>query len=156
MGRRQAADWLPLTIEGWLCGRRPLQRALLPGSPREWSKRKVLPEEPLHFDDLMNTLAKAQRIQNILMDDLAIRACRENCKEVCALEEDIPKKGGNIARYAQLCGASGAVEADNQAEYTFCKFEGETGEEFLALQLLLDWEGMNEGRNKGRNKDIQQ
>ena len=79
------------------------------------------------------------------MDDQAIRACRENCKEVCALEEAVPKKGGNIERYAQLSGAATAVQAENQAEYTFCKFEGETGEEFIALQLLLDWEGMNEG-----------
>ena len=80
---------------------------------RKWAARDVLPKEPQHFDDLMNHLAKAARVQNILMDDQAIRACRENCKEVCALEEAVPKKGGNIERYAQISGASSAVEAEN-------------------------------------------
>jgi hypothetical protein len=83
------------------------------------------------------------------MDDQAIRACRENCKAVCELAETVPKKGGNIERYQEILGASIPIAAEHQAEYTFCKFEGETGEEFIALQLLLDWEGMNEGTPAG-------
>ena len=56
----------------------------------------------------------------------------------------MPTTGGNIAKYNSFAGiASGDVKSEFQSEYTFCKFEGTSGEEFVALELLMDWEGLN-------------
>jgi len=51
--------------------------------------------------------------------------------------EEVPALGGNIAKYSEL---SGSDSSGSCAEFTMVKFTGTTGEEFVALQLALDFE----------------
>lgn len=51
--------------------------------------------------------------------------------------EEAPALGGNIAKYSELTGGDKSASC---AEYTMVKFTGCTGEEFVALQLALDFE----------------
>jgi len=52
-------------------------------------------------------------------------------------DEEAPALGGNITKFTEL---SGADKSTSCAEYTMVKFTGTTGEEFVALQLALDFE----------------
>ena len=69
-------------------------------------------------------------------------ACRNNNAAVIEKNEDQPTLGGNVAKYTEL---SGQDKSAGCSEFTMVKFTGTTGEQFIALQLALDFEGMNEG-----------
>ena len=47
-------------------------------------------------------------------------------------------KGGNVEAYSK---ATGMDQTSFCAEFTMCKWEGTAGEDFIALQLILDWAG---------------
>ena len=51
--------------------------------------------------------------------------------------EEAPTLGGNITKYSELTGGDKSASC---SEYTMVKFTGCTGEEFVALQLALDFE----------------
>lgn len=57
--------------------------------------------------------------------------------------EEVPTQGGNIAKFSEI---SGGDKATSCHEFTMVKFTGTTGEEFVALQLALDFEDFN-GKN---------
>lgn len=59
--------------------------------------------------------------------------------------EDVPTQGGNIAKFSEI---SGGDKSTTCHEFTMTKFTGTTGEEFIALQLALDFEDFN-----GKNAD---
>ena len=51
------------------------------------------------------------------------------------MNEACPTQNGNILIYKQMVGNT-AIDC---AEYTMCKFTSESAAEFVALELLLNW-----------------
>lgn len=47
-----------------------------------------------------------------------------------------PDKGGNITEYNKIVGSEKTASCE---EYTMCKFESNKADEFVALELILDW-----------------
>ena len=61
-------------------------------------------------------------------------------------------KGGNVEVYGTIVGADKKTVCE---EYTMCQFEGQSAQEFIALQLILDWNREGEAGKKSPvlNKD---
>ena len=51
--------------------------------------------------------------------------------------EAVPAKGGNIVVYNEIVGSDKTAMCE---EYTMCKYEGSSANEFIALELILDWD----------------
>ena len=66
-----------------------------------------------------------------------------------AKNEAVPARGGNIAKYSEITGDD---KTSSCKEYTMVKFEGTTGEEFVALQLALDFEDFGAAKAKTDDK----
>jgi hypothetical protein len=66
--------------------------------------------------------------------------------------EDVPTQGGNIEVYNGIVGSDKTTVCE---EYTMCQFEGQSAQEFIALQLILDWNREGEAGKKSPvlNKD---
>ncbi len=73
----------------------------------------------------------------VKFDGQANDAVRQNNVAVIDKNEDKPTQGGNIAKYSEL---SGDDKSASCFEFTMPKFQGTTGEQFVALQLALDFE----------------
>ena len=70
---------------------------------------------------------------------------RQNNAAVIAKAEPNVTKGGNIAKYNEIIGED---KTSTCAEFTFPKFEGTTGQEFIALQLCLNAEDFDGAKAK--------
>jgi hypothetical protein len=71
------------------------------------------------------------------------------------IEKDaaVPEKYGNIAAYNEIVGSDKTVMCE---EYTMCKYEGSDAREFVALELILDWNREGEAGKKSPilNKEV--
>ena len=67
---------------------------------------------------------------------------RENNQAIIESNLDNPMQGGNIQKLSEITGNDKSKDC---YEYTAMGFTGESGEEFVALQLALDFEGFNPG-----------
>ena len=84
-------------------------------------------------------MQKIGRLPPIKMDDFCFRAVRQRNSAVVEMNEKTsPTMGGNVIVYQQLGGPAAIT-----FEYTHFKYELATAEQFVALQLILDY-----GRNK--------
>ena len=92
--------------------------------------------------ELLARLQSQEQLRPVRFDAQANDAAQQNNAAVIEKNEDKPTKGGNIAKYTEI---SGGDKTSTCKEFTMVQFEGSTGEEFVALQLALDFEGMNEG-----------
>jgi len=97
------------------------------------------------MNDVIAKLQAQQTILPVRFDQQANDACRQNNTDVLAKNEVAPTLGGNIAKYSEI---TGSEKESTCSEFTMVKFEGSTGEEFVALQLALDFEDF-----QGANKD---
>ena len=93
------------------------------------------------MNELVAKLNSMEQLRPVKIDVTCNDACRQNNATVVEKGEVAPTKGGNIAKYSEL---SGGDKAPFAFEFTFAQFEGTRGEEFVALQMALDFEGMNE------------
>ncbi len=66
-------------------------------------------------------------------DKQAQVACRTNGKAVVKLNQVVPTWGGNIELYSEM------VPQAVCEEFTMCRFESKFAAEFVALQLIQDW-----------------
>ena len=92
--------------------------------------------------ELIARLNSQDGLNSVKFDAQANEACHANNQAVIDKEEETPTKGGNIAKYSEL---SGGDKSSSCHEFTMVKYTGSTGEDFVALQLAVDFEGMNEG-----------
>ena len=89
------------------------------------------------MNELIAKLQATSQLSQVKFDEQANQACRQNNAEVIDKNEETPTLGGNITKYSEL---SGGDKSATCSEYTMVKFTGTTGEEFVALQLALDFE----------------
>lgn len=89
------------------------------------------------MNDLIAKLQATAPLTVVRFDGQANEAARQNNTEIVDKNEDVPTKGGNIAKLTAL---SGEDKTGSCFEFTMPKFEGSTGIEFVALQLALDFE----------------
>lgn len=82
-------------------------------------------------------MQKMERLPPVKFDDFANRACRQNNEVIITRNEMNPTLGGNIIAYTEITKVNIACE-----EFTLPRFESNSGGEFVALQMILDW-----GRN---------
>lgn len=113
--------------------------------------RKVYKEHVLlragagkRMNDLIAKLQAAPSMSPCRFEPQANEACKQNNADIIAKDEAAPALGGNIAKFTEL---SGSDKTGSCHEYTMVKFEGTTGEEFIALQMALDFEDF-EGAKK--------
>jgi hypothetical protein len=104
------------------------------------------------MEDLIAKLKVTETMGPIRLDQQANEACRQVNADIIAKDEAAPALGGNIAKYSEL---SGGDKADTSHEFTMVKFEGTTGEEFIALQMALDFEDF-EGAKKAKAPEAAQ
>ena len=96
-------------------------------------------------NDLIKALtAQAQEgsLAAIKFDATCTQACRDNNKVATEANSETPALGGNAAKYGEILGEDKTAAC---SEFTMVKFQGSTGDQFVALQLALDFEGLNEG-----------
>ena len=88
----------------------------------------------------------------VRFDDQANEAVRKSNAAIIEKNEDVPTKGGNIDSYNTVVGSDKSTFCE---EYTMCQFEGSSAQEFIALQLILDWNREGEAGKKSPvlNKD---
>ena len=97
------------------------------------------------MNDLIAKLQATETLSVVRFDGQANEAARQNNTEVVDKNEDVPTKGGNIAK---LTAASGEDKTASCFEFTMPKFEGSTGTEFVALQLALDFEDFDKPKEQ--------
>ena len=112
--------------------------------------RKVYKDHPLlaggvgkKMTELVSKLNTAEPLPLVKFDGQANEACLANNTFVINKDEVTPTKGGNIAKLSEL---SGSDKSDSCVEFTMPKFEGTTGEEFVALQLALNFEDLDKDK----------
>ena len=98
--------------------------------------------------DLILFLQKCERLTQVRFDDQANAAARKNNVTIIEKNEDVPTQGGNIEVYNSIVGSDKSTVCE---EYTMCQFEGQSAQEFIALQLILDW---NREGEAGKNSPI--
>ena len=97
------------------------------------------------MNELVAKLTAQQPLSPVRFDQQANQACRDNNAAVIEKDEQNPTLGGNIAKFTELSGQDKSAVC---SEFTMLKFPGSTGDEFVALQLALDFEGLNSGAKK--------
>ena len=120
--------------------------------------KKVYKTHPLlkgskSMEELVKKLQTAEPMTQVRFDGQANEACRQNNAEIVEKNEAVPTKGGNIEKYKTITGEEKASEC---FEYTMCKYEGSCAEEFIALELVLDWDREGEEGKKSPllDKDV--
>lgn len=100
-----------------------------------------------NMNELIQRLNTQEQLRPLKFD----ATCNEAVRAVNAerANDDAPVKGGNIAKYSEI---SGADKAGSCKEFTMIKYDGQCGIEFVALELALDFEGLNEGAKAGDPK----
>ena len=101
---------------------------------------------------MIKYLQTCERLTQVRFDDQANEAVRKNNAAIIEKNEDVPTKGGNIEAYNTIVGSDKTATCE---EYTMCQFEGSTAQEFIALQLILDWNREGDAGKKSPvlNKD---
>ena len=96
------------------------------------NQENELLKDAKNMDSLIKKLTAklAEPLGQLVIDDLASKACKQNNQEKIDLNQDIPTKGGNIFKYNQLVGQDKFSSCD---EYTMVKFEGDDAMEFVGL-----------------------
>ena len=97
---------------------------------------------------MLDVLVKSQGLEAVCVDKLANQACSQRSDEVIAMQEEVPTRGGNIPVYKKLLESEGrfkdAEKSDkNFEEFTFCTWENDKAEEFIALVLMVDFDDAN-------------
>ena len=92
-------------------------------------------------------------MNQVRFDSQANEACRLNNEAIIEKNEAVPPPGGNIEKYRTVTGED---KAGACFEYTMVKYEGHLAEEFIALELALDWnrEGDEGKKSPLLDKDI--
>lgn len=95
--------------------------------------------------DLCEYLRRCERLTAVSFDENAVKAARQNNADTVAKEEEVPTRGGNSDAYNAI------AENDKQyicEEYTMCQYDGDQAKEFIALELILDWNREGEAGKK--------
>ena len=87
--------------------------------------------------NLIAHLQKCEPLGYVSFDEQANKACLQNNTVITEKNEAVPAKGGNIVVYNEIAGSDKTVMCE---EYTMCKYEGSSANEFIALELILDWD----------------
>jgi len=87
-----------------------------------------------HTHLLLKTLQNLKRLPPVRMDEMAFRAVRQNNARVVGLNEQVPKIGGNVDEFITLGGGVGIAH-----EYTHYRYDYPTPEQFVALQMIMDF-----------------
>ena len=105
------------------------------------------------LEELVKTLNTAEKMQPVKFDGQANEACRKNNETIVEKNEAAPALGGNMEKYKEIVGEDKNSEC---FEYTMTKFEGTAPEEFVCLELALDWdrEGDEGKKSPLLDKDI--
>ena len=98
------------------------------------------------MNDLIAKLQAQAQLPQVKFDETANQAVRQNNAAVIERNEDAPTKGGNIAKYTEL---SGSDKTGSCSEFTMIKYQGTTGDDFVALQLALDFEDFDAANKTG-------
>lgn len=93
-----------------------------------------LAQKTKHTKELIKQLKALEELPPLRFDMKANQACLQNNQATVALDEKVPAWGGNILVYTNMVGTG--VECE---EYTMCKWESSVAAEFVALQLILDY-----------------
>lgn len=89
------------------------------------------------ISNLIAYLQKCEPLSFVSFDEQANKACLQNNTVITEKNEAVPAKGGNIVVYNEIVGSDKTTLCD---EYTMCKYEGADANEFVALELILDWD----------------
>ena len=100
---------------------------------------------PATVKALIIHLQKCEALGYVSFDDQCNQACRKNNALIIEKEEEVPTKGGNIICYNEIVGSDKTTSC---SEYTMCKYEGSSANEFVALELILDWAREGEAGKK--------
>lgn len=84
--------------------------------------------------ELITFLQTCEQLSHVTFDEQANQACRQNNTTIIEKDEETPTKGGNVEAFKALAGEDQVCQ-----EYTMCKYMGDSAKEFIALQLILDW-----------------
>ena len=105
------------------------------------------------LEELVKTLNTTEKMQPVKFDGQANEACRKNNEAIVEKNEAAPALGGNMEKYKEIVGEDKNSEC---FEYTMTKFEGTAAEEFVCLELALDWDREGEEGKKSPllDKDI--
>lgn len=87
-------------------------------------------------DNLISYLKKAERLPPVYFEDKANEACRRNNDAKIELDQETPDREGNIAAYTESLGEDKTASCE---EYTMCQWESASAQEFVALELIQDW-----------------
>src|SRR5450830_1244366 len=87
--------------------------------------------------NLITYLQKCEPLGYVSFDEQANKACLQNNTVIIEKNEAVPAKGGNIVVYSEIAGSDKKAMCE---EYTMCKYEGSCANEFIALELILDWD----------------
>ena len=117
-------------------------------------KENVLLKGSKSMKEVIEALNKAEAMQMVKFDGSANDACRQNNTEIVEKNEAVPAKGGNIEKLKTITGDEG--KTGECYEYTMVKYEGHQADEFIALELALDWDREGEEGKKSPllDKDI--
>ncbi len=95
--------------------------------------------------DLCEYLRHCERLTAVSFDENAVKAVRQNNSEIVSKDEKVPTVGGNVDTY-------NTIVQDNKEyiceEYTMCQYEGDQAKEFIALELIIDWNREGEAGKK--------
>ena len=84
----------------------------------------------LKKDDLLKFLKKCEPLPQVVFEDEANTACRNNNSTKVSLAQDVPEQGGNIEAYNTVIGSD---KTPNCEEYTMCQYMGNSALEFIGL-----------------------
>ena len=96
-------------------------------------------------DKLIKELKGMSQLTQVVFEDEANTACRDNNKAKIALGEATPTMGGNIDAYKTVIGDDKSPNCD---EYTMCQYMGSSAFEFIGLQMILDYNREGEEAEK--------
>ena len=116
-------------------------------------KEHVLLKGSKTCPELVAKIQATESMPQVRFDASANDACRQNNAEIVEKNEAVPAKGGNIEKYRTI---TGEEKAGQCFEYTMVKYEGSLADEFIALELALDWNREGEEGKKSPlfDKDI--
>ena len=127
-------------------------KRFIPTLKKTYKENKLLAGSK-SLEELVKQLQTAEKMQPVKFDGQANDACRQNNAAVVEKNEAAPALGGNIEKYSEITGSDKNSEC---FEYTMTKYEGNSAEEFVCLELALDWDREGEEGKKSPllDKDI--
>eukprot|EP00352_Strombidinopsis_acuminata_P003920 CAMPEP_0176382378 /NCGR_PEP_ID=MMETSP0126-20121128/32640_1 /TAXON_ID=141414 ORGANISM="Strombidinopsis acuminatum, Strain SPMC142" /NCGR_SAMPLE_ID=MMETSP0126 /ASSEMBLY_ACC=CAM_ASM_000229 /LENGTH=218 /DNA_ID=CAMNT_0017746779 /DNA_START=105 /DNA_END=762 /DNA_ORIENTATION=- len=101
-------------------------------------KESELTKQIKNTQNLIDALNKTEGLTQVKFDEFANQAVRENNKAQVEAAEETPAIGGNIEAYNRILGTDKTADCE---EFTMCKFDSDQAQNFVAMQLLLDFNG---------------